>query len=73
MNNALIRTSNDSKRTKIRLIVAGGSYMNSPIAPNGQVYTQLRCCAETGQPQLPRHMARMLPDLPLFLGTSLKL
>ena len=38
MNNALIRTSNDSKRTKIRLIVAGGSYMNSPIAPNVCVY-----------------------------------
>jgi len=62
MNNALIRTSNDSKRTKIRLIVAGGSYMNSPIAPNGPVYAQLRWCAETGQPQLPRHMARILPD-----------
>ena len=40
---------------------------------NGPVYAQLRCCAETGQPQLPRHMARILPDPQLLLVTSLKL
>jgi hypothetical protein len=42
------------------------------FALNGHVYAQLRWCAETGQPQLPRHMARILPDPQLFLVTSLK-
>ena len=43
------------------------------IASNGPVYTQLRCCAEKGQPQLPRHMARILPDSQLLMVTTLKL
>jgi len=63
---------NDSMCSRIRFNAYGVSYKYSPIAPNGPVYAQLRCCAETGQPQLPRHMARILPDPQLFLVTSLK-